>query len=315
MSRVGSRLSQLLASVGRRSGARNSSSAAPALVVSQSPGPVSEPLLLAKQKNMDDDLFDVFTTKPAARATVPVELQLEAAAAGGEKRKREGEEEEGGAAAAEVSDDEDDGDEADGGKENGSAVKKAKASGAACALAPRRSMPSAEQVELRPGADLGAARGPGGGKSDELCPASGPGSVQVHDITPAGQELGRKACRHHVAGAPLPAPQPQPVPSCAPGPTSSTLTQNCLRRQCRPACRWMTSAARRWRRRLRRSTSSRWTHSRRARARPPGRRAAAARATRALRAGGAAGRGGVVPREAAVGDGGRAHLGGEDGGG
>lgn len=35
-----------------------------------------------------------------------------------------------------------------------------------------------------------------------LCPAAGPGSVQIHDITPPDADNGRKAHRHHVAVPP-----------------------------------------------------------------------------------------------------------------
>eukprot|EP00960_Hanusia_phi_P004771 138374-Hanusia_phi.AAC.1 len=33
----------------------------------------------------------------------------------------------------------------------------------------------------------------------KLCPVTGEGSVKIFDITPEGQESGRKACRHHIA--------------------------------------------------------------------------------------------------------------------
>ena len=39
-------------------------------------------------------------------------------------------------------------------------------------------------------------------KDVDLCPAAGPGSCVIHDITPPGQTEGRKACRHHVAVPP-----------------------------------------------------------------------------------------------------------------
>jgi ATP-dependent RNA helicase DOB1 len=41
-----------------------------------------------------------------------------------------------------------------------------------------------------------------GDSGSPLCPAAGPGSVQIHDITPADVETGRKAHRHHVAVPP-----------------------------------------------------------------------------------------------------------------
>ena len=53
----------------------------------------------------------------------------------------------------------------------------------------------------------------------ELCPAAGPGSCVIHDITPAGQTEGRKACRHHVAVPPgmdveeIKAPPPARTPA------------------------------------------------------------------------------------------------------
>jgi len=39
-------------------------------------------------------------------------------------------------------------------------------------------------------------------KEPELCPAAGPGSCVIHDITPTNQTEGRKACRHHVSVPP-----------------------------------------------------------------------------------------------------------------
>jgi len=39
-------------------------------------------------------------------------------------------------------------------------------------------------------------------KEAELCPAAGPGSCIIHDITPTNQTEGRKACRHHVSVPP-----------------------------------------------------------------------------------------------------------------
>ena len=56
-------------------------------------------------------------------------------------------------------------------------------------------------------------------KFAELCPAAGPGSCTIHDITPANQAEGRKACRHHVAVPPgmdlevIRAPPPARVPA------------------------------------------------------------------------------------------------------
>jgi ATP-dependent RNA helicase DOB1 len=56
-------------------------------------------------------------------------------------------------------------------------------------------------------------------KFAELCPAAGPGSCTIHDITPANQTEGRKACRHHVAVPPgmdlevIRAPPPARVPA------------------------------------------------------------------------------------------------------
>ena len=53
----------------------------------------------------------------------------------------------------------------------------------------------------------------------DLCPAAGPGSCVIHDITPAGQTEGRKACRHHIAVPPgqdvevLRAPPPARIPA------------------------------------------------------------------------------------------------------
>ena len=49
----------------------------------------------------------------------------------------------------------------------------------------------------------GVEEGKGEGDSGApLCPAAGPGSVQIHDITPADADCGRKAHRHHVAVPP-----------------------------------------------------------------------------------------------------------------
>ena len=39
-------------------------------------------------------------------------------------------------------------------------------------------------------------------RAADLCPAAGPGSCVIHDITPQNQAEGRKACRHHVSVPP-----------------------------------------------------------------------------------------------------------------
>jgi len=56
-------------------------------------------------------------------------------------------------------------------------------------------------------------------KEAELCPAAGPGSCIIHDITPTNQTEGRKACRHHVSVPPgmdvevIKAPPPASTPA------------------------------------------------------------------------------------------------------
>jgi ATP-dependent RNA helicase DOB1 len=62
---------------------------------------------------------------------------------------------------------------------------------------------SAKRVKGTDKDDEGHEDGKGEGDSGSpLCPAAGPGSVQIHDITPADAESGRKAHRHHVAVPP-----------------------------------------------------------------------------------------------------------------
>ena len=100
-------------------------------------------------------------------------------------------------------------------KENGTAAKRKKSEQdgddvaeppAAAPVKEERSLAAEQEAEEDEEEDEeGEAQDPKVKKSKreaDLCPAAGPGSCVVHDITPPGQTEGRKACRHHVAVPP-----------------------------------------------------------------------------------------------------------------
>jgi hypothetical protein len=61
-----------------------------------------------------------------------------------------------------------------------------------------------DDAEGRPAAKRRETEGGGWGEGEELCPATGQGSVVVHNITEFNPELGRKAHRHQVRRPPPP---------------------------------------------------------------------------------------------------------------
>ena len=113
----------------------------------------------------EDDLFGVFSAKPAAgKVSAPAGSSVAVAAAGeGEAKKRRKQE-------VEEEEEDDDDDDAEG----------------------------------RPAVKRRETEGGGWGEGEELCPATGQGSVVVHNITEFNPELGRKAHRHQVRRPPPP---------------------------------------------------------------------------------------------------------------